>query len=186
MKNKYFILLFLILFFFSFVSSKLEISQEGVVYDSKISDKFYAHDINYQQKSISSNTNEEWVEVGISFKDNSGVELVGTKEEKLAQIKLKDEWFDMEINNFIGNLSDDEYEIIGRVSNGLSLNISRYTFDKIIKDERIEKVELPTYGTIQHTNGENNKSYYWVFVSVILLLIFFILLIKFYRGINEK
>ncbi|NCN87204.1 S8/S53 family peptidase [archaeon] len=53
----------------------------------------------------------------------------------------------MEINNFIGNLSDDEYEIIGRVSNGLSLNLSKSTFDKIIKDERIEKIDLPKNGT---------------------------------------
>ncbi|NCN86350.1 hypothetical protein GW932_00810, partial [archaeon] len=87
MNKKIFTIFLLGILFFGLVSaeyiSEMKISPESVQYDEGIVDLF--------------DSGQEWVEVGISFKDNSGVELVGTKEEKLAQIKLKDEWFDMEI-----------------------------------------------------------------------------------------
>src|SRR3989338_9924604 len=90
--------------------------------------------------------NQTWAKVIINIRDNSGIEFSGTKEERLEQSKQKDEWFEPIIQEVLDDISETEIRDINKGSNGFGALVTREGFEKLINDDRIEKVIWSQYG----------------------------------------
>lgn len=108
------------------------ISNETIKYDSEILEEL-------------NKTSE--VRVIVKLKDNSNITVIGTKEERRALLKQIDEWFKPVIDEVLTNISEDEFKLIKKSSNGFSGYITEEGFDKLIKDEKVKSIYLDKIGS---------------------------------------
>ena len=82
------------------------------------------------------------------LKDNSNIVVVGTKEERRAVLRQKDEWFKPKIDEFLGTLSEDDIKVGSKLSNGFGALLSKKGFEKLIDNENVEKISWPKRGAV--------------------------------------
>src|SRR3989338_6262721 len=95
------------------LSSEMLVSDVGVEYDSEIFEAFNESDS---------------VRVIVRLKDNSGINITGSKEERIEKIKQKGEWFKPRIEGVLSELNESEFRITGKLTNDgrvLKINIDR-------------------------------------------------------------
>jgi len=112
----------------------------SVEYDSEILDAF--------------DNNQTWVRVIVDLKDNSGINVTGTKEERTNLSRQIDEWFKPIVDDMYNMFSEDEFIIIRKSLRGLSGEISEKGFNKLINDVRVKYVYMDAVGSV--AIDENN------------------------------
>ncbi|NQV09120.1 hypothetical protein HQ529_04675 [Candidatus Woesearchaeota archaeon] len=180
MNQKIFIWVILGLLLFNFVGAEMLISEAGVEYDSESIDAFnnltfaeenmWHNATNYQTLDIIGD--EVWLRVMIRLKDNSGIEIVGTREERRKLINEKEEWFEPVIDDVLGTLSEEDMKIAGKSSDGFDGLISRQGLEKLIRDEKVKEINWPRRGATAVNNSPLIKNWYWI---VLIIMLYFII-----------
>lgn len=183
------------LFLMNFVNAEMLISDAGVQYDSSIIDRF--------------DNGSSSVLVSVEIKDNSGIIIEGTSEQRNDLIELKEEWERNKTEEVFAALSEGEMSL--RLDNlGVGWfegNITKSGFEKLINNSDIHNIDDMTgaYPAGAHTmedqmeqesnvsiefefeeqdqikeTRERSFSFFWI-IFVIIFLIFIALLFKFYR-----
>ena len=177
----------------NFVSAEMLVSEAGVEYDSDISNAFNNREF-AQEKRFHNTTNyytlelinnEVWLKVIIRLKDNSNIDITGTKEEKVDLIKQKEEWFEPRINNVLDTLSEDDVKEVRRHSDGFGALLSEEGFDKLINNEDVRKIIWPQTGAIGLQGNSLSKSLVWSIIIIFLIIIIFHFVIRKLRN-NKK
>jgi hypothetical protein len=120
-------------------------------YDPRILDFFNNHTI--AEPIVEEFNNQTWVRVIVDLKDNSGINVTGTKEERTNLSRQIDEWFKPIVDDMYNMFSEDEF-IIRKSLRGLSGQISEKGFNKLIKDVRVKYVHMDAVGSV--VIDENN------------------------------
>ena len=129
--------------------------------------------------------NEVWLKVIIRLKDNSNIDITGTKEEKVDLIKQKEEWFEPRINNVLDTLSEDDVKEVRRHSDGFGALLSEEGFDKLINNEDVRKIIWPQTGFIGTQNDWLLKNWTFNIIIIFLIVVAFYFVIKNLRN-NKK
>ena len=187
------LLLIVSIFLVNYVSAEILVSESGVEYDSDISNAFSNKEF-AQEKSFHNATNystlevindEVWLKVIVRLKDNSNIDITGTKEEKVDLIKQKEEWFEPRINNVLDTLSEDDVKEVRRHSDGFGALLSEEGFDKLINNEDVRKIIWPQTGAIGLQGNSLSKSLVWSIIIIFLIIIIFHFVIRKLRN-NKK
>lgn len=108
------------------ISTKTEIlynvSEAGVKYELKIIEEFEENEL---------------VRVIVNLKDNSGIEVLGTKDKRIELSKQRDEWFKPRIDEVLSTLPKDGFQLTSKSSDGFDGIITKKSFDKLIRDKRV-------------------------------------------------
>lgn len=143
----------LALFSINLVSSETLISGGKVVHNNALNiftnedlaiQMMWDNKTNYQTLKIIDN--EVWLKVTVELKDNSGIDVIGNKTEKIALSKEVDKWFGSKIDGVISALSDEDVRGTNKLSRGFGALISKQGLEKIIDNEDVKEVSWPTYG----------------------------------------
>ena len=187
------LLLIVSIFLVNYVSAEILVSEAGVEYDSDISNAFNNREF-AQEKRFHNTTNyytlelinnEVWLKVIIRLKDNSNIDITGTKEEKVDLIKQKEEWFEPRINNVLDTLSEDDVKEVRRHSDGFGALLSEEGFDKLINNEDVRKIIWPQTGFIGTQNDWLLKNWTFNIIIIFLIVVAFYFVIKNLRN-NKK
>src|SRR4030042_1686464 len=117
----------------------------SVAYDLKILEKF-------------NQTNNKYLKVIIRLRDDSSINLVGTKEEKAELMRQRDEWFKPKIDDVLSTLSGGEFILVRKLSNGFGGSITREGFDKLIDNLAVSEITLDIGGSIASENNNLSKN----------------------------
>src|SRR3989344_7570952 len=115
-------------------------SDVGVKYDSEIIKVI--NNITLAKNMLDKSTftilditnNKTRVNVIVRLKDNSGIDITGTKEERENLLEQKEEWFKPRIDRILSSFSEEEFELQRELSNGFSGKITSSGFDKLINN----------------------------------------------------
>jgi hypothetical protein len=188
MKEKNYLMLGMValvisLFVMSFISAEMLISGAGVEYDSEIidvfDDKFLSQELMLDEDNnyttLKFIEGQPWLKVIIRFKDNSGINVTGSKEERRELSKQKDEWFELIMEDVLDTLLESDIKNVDKLLRGVGGHISKQGFEKLIKDERVRKIIWPKKGAV----GLNNLvTKYFVGIIVFILIILSLLILK--------
>ena len=128
--------------------------------------------------------NEVWLHVIVRLKDNSGIEITGTKEEKIELMEQRDEWFKPEIDKVLSTLSEEDINGFDKLSDGFGTYISENDFDKLVKDEKVRKIIWPKTGADVSQNEILLDN--WNSIVLTLAVIFLVLVLLLYFVIKKK
>ena len=92
-------------------------------------------------------------------------------------------------DNLISNLSDEEFQFIGKSPSRIVGKITKGGFNKLINDSRVKEIyyNFPVEGTNNKTEDENKiysekerdyQLYMWIILGGLLLIIFYIIIRK--------
>ena len=109
------------------VDNGLNVSDEGVKYDSSINEKFQ---------------NTTYLKVMVVIKDNSNLQFTGTKEERKIQLNQKADWFKPKLEEVLSNLSEDEFKLNVETGIGFNGEISQQGFEKLKNNSLIGRIDL--------------------------------------------
>lgn len=173
------------IFLINFVSAEsVEVSDVGVEYDSELieiynnltfAEQNRLHNAtNYETLKIINN--EVWLKVIVRLKDNSGIIVEGTKEERKELIEQKEEWFKPRIDEVLSTLSEKDIRVAGKSSDGFDGLISEEGFEKLINDDRIKEIIWPKTGFKGHDKSILNDLYLIIlFIVLIIIISYFII-----------
>jgi hypothetical protein len=179
----------------NFVGAEMLVSDVGVQYDSSIVDKF--------------NNGSLAVLVGVDIKDNSGIIVEGTKEQRDDLIEQKEDWKRNKTQEVFETLSGEEIVLrLGKIDiGGFEGNITKTGFEKLVNNSDVREIydmtgAYPTHVAENQIGQENvvgdemeeqnqiegiqeeGFSFFWVILSIILLILI-VLLFKFTKDKNE-
>ncbi len=182
-KTALFGIFILCIFLVNHVSAEILVSEAGVEYDSDITKVFddrefaeesiWHNQTNYQTLKIIDD--EVWLKAIVRLKDNSGIEITGTTEEKIKLIKQKEEWFKPKIEEVLATLSEDDIKVSSKHSDGFSGLISKEGFDKLINNKAVRKIGWPKRGAVGL--DFSLKNWGWIIITVVLIIIVLLYLI---------
>jgi len=141
--------LFLSVLLMSITRSETFFSNVGVKYDSEIIKVI--NNITLAKNMLDKSTftilditnNKTRVNVIVRLKDNSGIDITGTKEERENLLEQKEEWFKPRIDRILSSFSEEEFELQRELSNGFSGKITSSGFDKLINNLDVETIDWP-------------------------------------------
>jgi len=112
------------------IYAEILISDVGVEYESEILNKF-------------NEDNQIELKLVIELRDESGIIVNGTKEEKREQLRQIDEWFKPRIDEVLLDYSNNSnFVILDKTSRGFAAFTSKDSFDKLAEDSRIMKIDI--------------------------------------------
>ncbi len=91
----------------------------------------------YDPEILDAFDNKTWVSVLVRLADNSNITITGTKEERRAISRQRDEWFKPVIDEVLATLSETEFKLSSKRFDGFSGEITKEGFTKLLKDERV-------------------------------------------------
>ena len=103
--------------------------------------------------------NETRLRLIVNLGDNSGISIIGIKEQRRAQIEQIDGWFDSYIDEFLADYSKDEsVRFISKGSRGFLAQITEEGFLELASDNRVRVLyyDAPVYGTNNETPANNS------------------------------
>jgi subtilisin family serine protease len=130
----------------NFVSAETLTSNANVSYDSNLLNAFvnstYADDLISQTDFIGLEIINDtiWARVSIILKDNSGIIVTGTKEERRILTKQRVEWISLETDKFLSEFPKQCIINIRKNSGGFGGFITQDCFNYLINDNRIESI----------------------------------------------
>ncbi len=171
-----------IAFLFSLTNVKAELlleSSNGVQYDAAIADAFVV------------NKSGE-VLVGIYLKDESG----------LSKDSERNAWFSVRTDDVLVNLTEEDFRMFRKSSDGFNGYITKQGFDKLINDSRIDAIYIGIVGSVSdgsfvknetsdksqsnETVAEENESNYSSLVSRIIIVLGILVVVVIFFLISKK
>ena len=104
--------------------------------------------------------NSEWTSIMVVLKDNSGINVTGTNEERRNLTRQITNWFKPQIEEVLSNLSEDEFKLNVETGIGFNGEISQQGFEKLKNNSLIDKIFWGGYQahTIGNTSTLDNSS----------------------------
>jgi len=192
-----FIILFLFLIsFISVASSEMISSPAGVTYDSDLlkafENKNFANSLIKQEGFIGLEiiNDQTWARVSVTLRDNSGIIVTGTKEERRELVLKKVEWTTGEIEIILKDYLGEGFILRGNSSSSFGALVTEERFNQLINDTRIDSVNWISNKPELIDADTTTKHYLiWIYLSifiVVLLAIFFIFYKKMHSGKNKS
>ena len=128
--------------------------------------------------------NQTWIRLIVRLKDNSGINVTGTREEKRELLKQKDQWFKPVIDEFLSTLDDEKFEFKGRSSQEIVVMTTKEGFDNLINDSRINKIHMDAIG--HAIFNENKMDKLWISILIGVVLIILILYLVHLKYLKKK
>ncbi len=149
--NKRFILMSVLILlggflFINLINAEMLTSSANVSYDSELlkafNDKIYATNLINQPHFIGLQiiNNETLARVDVVLKDGSGVNITGTKEERIRLIHQKNAWIGNETDTILKDYSAKDLILGGKSSSGFSAFVTEGVLNRLINDSRIDRI----------------------------------------------
>lgn len=81
----------------------------------------------------------------VRLKDDSGIEINGSKEERRNLQMQRDKWFEQNINDVLLTLPEKEFNLTSKRSDGFSGWITKKGFERLVKDSRVNSISWIKY-----------------------------------------
>ena len=153
------------------VNAEMLVSDAGVEYDSAIADAF---------------ENQTSVKIIVELKDDSGIIVEGTKQERMTLMNQKDEWFKPKIEEVLSSLPEDSFDLLRKSSNGFSGTIDEKGFEILVNNSLVSAIymDVEVQATENGTENEPRKvnrvaqNLKWIWFSIGIILIVLLLIKK--------
>ncbi|MEK6937639.1 MAG: hypothetical protein AABX04_01205 [Nanoarchaeota archaeon] len=96
--------------------------------------------VTYDKVILEEFSKTEWVPVLVRLKDNSDIKIEGTKEQRVALSKQRDEWFKPVIDEVLSTLSKKEFELAHKRFDGFSGKITKEGFQKLLNNPAVKEI----------------------------------------------
>ncbi len=167
----------------------VSIASAGVEYDSDLlrafDNRVYAEWLMIDENFVGFEITDDkiWAKVIVRLKDNSGIGIVGTKEERRNLLKQRDEWFKPKIDEVLNTISKLDIKKIQKLSTGFGALITKEGFEKLIKNNNVKKV---IWSTTPPPKAFLENKLHRSLIIVLILLTSFILLIVIYLILKKR
>ena len=176
-----------------FVNAETLTSEANVSYNSDLvmafEDNDYAQELMSQTNFIGLKIvdDEVWARISIVLKDNSGIDVVGTKEERRELVDQKIEWTNSEAEKFLNDFPGEHIKELRKNSGGFSGLISQEGLEILLESPEIDYISWSQYKpelidkkmfSIDLTSSN--------FLSLILIFLLLILTLLLYKNKKRK
>lgn len=96
--------------------------------------------IHYDSGILEAFKTQTEVRVIVRLKDNSGITITGTKEEKIELLRQRDEWFKPIIEDVLATLPETEIRDVRRLSDGFGGYVTEEGFEILLKNSHVKKI----------------------------------------------
>lgn len=169
------------------VSAEMMVSDAGVEYEKELLESLnnqtlaenWINQSDYEIFKIDEQGTIWAHEVIVRLKDNSGIVVEGSIEEKKKLMKQRDEWFKPIVEEVLSTLSEDEFRSYGKSSDGFGGQITKEGVDKLIKNKNVRKISWPKTIPRIFSGLEDSKVLYGFLIFGVTISILIILIIYF-------
>jgi hypothetical protein len=168
------------------VSAEILISDAGVSYDSKIIEVFNDPELVNEiiaesgDKILQISDDEIWIKVIVELKDDSGIEVVGTKEEKRELMGQIDGWFEPQVEDFLLNLNDGDFKVGRKSSRGFVASVNEEGANNLIENSKLSKIRMDAVGSVT-TKGDGGKNILFYASIILAIIILYLIYTKYLR-----
>lgn len=127
----------------------------SIALDENISVYTVEHTVDYDPEILEAFYNQTQVSIIVRLKDNSNITVIGSKDERRALSRQRDEWFKPVREEVLATLSETEFELSSRLFNGFSGTITREGFDKLLNNTAVRKIIWDNTPLPEATTNEN-------------------------------
>lgn len=152
------------LIFIFIIISLLEINI-SIAYEEKITPP----GIHYDSAILEQFKNQSEVRILVRLNDNSGLPV--------TSVNQIDAWFRPQVDAILNDLSNPEFQLANKFTDGFSGYISQEGFNRLINDSRVKSIIFSPENSGASAMDNKNKNNYllWILLPVGILLFFIIL-----------
>ena len=181
----------ILVIFINFVSAEMLISDAGVNYYPNLvnafNDRDYTNELISQKDFIGLKIidNQTWARIGVVLKDNSGIEIIGSKEEKTELVNQRIEWFKEQTEKFLEEFNDSRYIInLRKNSGGFSGLVSEEGLEFLLDKPEIDYINWEQYKP--RLTGEDFKKDYLLLLTLSLIILILLVIFLIFKKKNIR